>query len=83
MATIELQINGNPVSADTTPDLMQSMVIREMEAQLQVKLQNITCPEHHEEPSVIVNITRNKQNISVGACCKQLTNMTMAALQQQ
>ncbi len=83
MAKIELQINGKAVSADTTPDLMKGMVIRDMEAQLHAKLQNIICPEHQEEPSVIVNITHNRQIISVGACCKQLTDMTMAALKQQ
>ena len=80
MANITILIDGQPVSSQTTPDIMRAMVIRSMEEQLAQKLRHVVCPEHQAQPDVVVSITHGKQEIAVEGCCQRLIDMTTRAL---
>jgi len=80
MASIVIIIDGQEVSATTTPDIMRSIMLKSMEEQLQQKLAMTVCPDHQAAPEVIVNITHGRQQVSINGCCQRLIDMTHRAL---
>ncbi len=80
MADIIIKIEGHEVSSAAMPDLMQRMVVKSMEEQLQQKLARVVCPEHGYGPQVTLDIARGRQHISIAGCCQRLIDLTRQAL---
>jgi hypothetical protein len=80
MAEIIIKIDGHDVASADMPDLMQRMVVKSMEDQLQQKLAHVACPEHGYGPQVTLDIVHGRQHISIAGCCQRLIDLTRQAL---
>lgn len=80
VANIILKLGGHEITADDLTNPMQAIIVKDMQAQLQQKLQGVVCPEHHKAPIVTISFAAGKQHIAVEGCCQPFIDATMQAL---
>src|SRR5271165_5627948 len=80
VANIILKLGGHEITPDDLANPMQAIIVKDMQTQLQQKLQGVVCPEHHKAPIVTISFAAGKQHIAVEGCCQPFIDATMQAL---
>lgn len=81
MVDVAFKFNGEIVNPNTISDILTRTFIESLSTNLQVKLQEMKCPFHHEYPRVIAEGNSAKElSYRVTGCCDHLVNSAQARL---
>lgn len=73
---IRIEIQGDGAADELTRGLLE-----EIADDLRDALGDMRCPEHGEEPDILIQATEEDEvHVKVGACCEQLEEMVDAVL---